>query len=60
MYEGVAASRARRMPSVALLRRGGAEENSELKKDVQKHVLFGGGVCLKITTFCFVSSKQNV
>ena len=43
MYEGVAASRARRLPSVTLLRRGAAEENSELKKDVLLHVLFGWG-----------------
>ena len=46
VYEGVAASFARRLPSVALLRR--ALRGKPL------------GFPLKLTTFCFVSSKQKV
>ena len=46
MYEGLAASYARRLPSVALLRR--AARGKPL------------GFPLNIARFCFVSSKQNL
>ena len=57
MYEGLAASYARRLPSVALLRRGAAEENSEQKKRTRRARFFVG-VVLNISANCFNSLKQ--
>ena len=48
MYEGLAASYARRLPSVALLRRAARE------KPPSAAIVPCGGVFLKITAFCFI------